>query len=43
VSLVKDGAYQVARHRTVWRIFALWFITPLIAAATTWMLLVLSK
>jgi len=43
VSLVKDGAYQMSRHRTVWRIFALWFITPLIAAGTTWMLLVLSK
>ena len=43
VSLVKDGAYQMARHRVVWRIFALWFITPLIAAALTWMLLTFSS
>jgi phosphate/sulfate permease len=41
VSLIKDGRYQIVRHRTIWRIFLLWLITPVIAATLTWGLLVL--
>jgi phosphate/sulfate permease len=41
VSFVKDGGHLVLRHRKLWRVFALWFVTPLIALALTWILLVL--
>jgi phosphate/sulfate permease len=39
VSFVKDGGHLLIRHPTLWRIFALWFVTPLISLALTWILL----
>lgn len=39
VSLVKDGGHLILRHRTIWRVMALWFVTPLIAFGLTWIVL----
>lgn len=39
VSFVKDGSHLTLRHRTLWRVLALWFVTPLIAFGLTWIVL----
>jgi sulfate permease len=41
VSFIKDGGHVAVRSRTLWRVFGLWLLTPLIAFGLTWILLTL--